>query len=87
MGASWQRISTMKSRQRMFMFGMRCVRCDHEIIAPHHTELLDDKVIRHLWHCPCCKARFESFPRFPKDAKLVRDVMLSVDVFPPLSET
>jgi hypothetical protein len=50
----------------MFMFGMRCVRCDHEIIAPRDTELLDDRVIRHVWHCPSCKARFESFPRFPK---------------------
>jgi hypothetical protein len=50
----------------MFMFGMRCVRCDHEIIAPRDTELLDDRVIRHVWHCPSCTARFESFPRFPK---------------------
>jgi transcription elongation factor Elf1 len=79
--------STMKNRQSMFMFGMRCVRCDHEIIAPHTTELLDDKIIRHLWHCPNCKARFESFPRFPANAKSVRDVMFSVDVFPPLSGT
>ena len=55
----------------MFMFGMRCVRCDHEIIAPHKTEFLDDRVIRHLWHCPCCKAVFESFPRFPKNANAV----------------
>src|ERR1700733_3577355 len=62
-------------RRPMFMFGMRCVRCDHEIIAPRETELLDDRVIRHLWHCPGCKARFESFPRFPKGAKLVKDVM------------
>jgi hypothetical protein len=71
----------------MFMFGMRCVRCNHEIIAPHKTELLDDEVIRHLWHCACCKAMLESFPRFPANAKLVRDVMMSVDVFPPLDGT
>ena len=69
------------------MFGMRCVRCNHEIIAPHKTELLDDEVIRHLWHCACCKSMFESFPRFPANAKLVRDVMTSVDVFPPLDGT
>ena len=24
----------------MFMFGIRCVRCNHEIIAPHRTEFL-----------------------------------------------
>jgi transcriptional regulator NrdR family protein len=77
----------MTKRRPMFMFGMLCVRCSHEIIAPHETELLDDKVIRHLWHCPSCEARFESFPRFPKDAKSVREVMLRVDIFPPLTET
>jgi uncharacterized protein with PIN domain len=47
-------LSTMKNRQSMFMSGMRCVRCDHEIIAPRDDELLDDKIIRHLWHCPNC---------------------------------
>ena len=62
----------------MFMFGMPCVRCNHEIIAPQETELLAHRVMRHLWNCPKCKARFESFPRFPKGAKLVRDVMKSV---------
>ena len=25
----------MKKPSSMFMFGMRCVRCDYEIIAPH----------------------------------------------------
>ena len=68
------------------MFGMRCVRCNHEIIAPHKSEFLDDDVIRHLWHCPCCKAMFESFPRFPKNAKSVREAMMTVDIF-PLTET
>jgi len=70
----------MKKRR---MFGIHCVRCDYEIIAPHKAELLDDKLIRHLWHCPNCEARFESFPRFPKDARLVKEVMTKVDVFPP----
>jgi transcription elongation factor Elf1 len=74
-------------RRSMFMFGIQCIRCNHEIIAPHGAELLDDKVIRHLWHCPSCNARFESFPRFPKEAKSVREVMMSVDVFPPLNGT
>jgi hypothetical protein len=71
----------------MFMFGIQCVRCSHEIIAPRKTEFLDDSVIRHVWHCPKCKARFESFPRFPADARSVREVMMKVDIFPPLTET
>ena len=76
---------TMMKKRRMF--GIHCVRCDYEIIAPSQTELLDDKLIRHLWHCPNCKARFESFPRFPKNARLVKEVMTMVDVFPPLNGT
>ena len=71
----------------MFMFGIQCVRCNHEIIAPRNSEFLADGVIRHVWHCPKCKAWFESFPRFPADAKLVREVMMKVEVFPPLTET
>jgi hypothetical protein len=39
----------MKKRNSMFMFEMRCVRCENEIIAPHKTELLDNNAIRHLW--------------------------------------
>jgi hypothetical protein len=77
----------MKNQRSMFMFGMQCVRCNHEIIAPSKTELLDEKVIRHIWHCPSCQAWFESFPRFPANAKSVKDVTMSVDVFPPLNGT
>ena len=43
----------------MFMFGLQCVRCNHEMIAPRNSEFLADGVIRHVWHCPKCKARFE----------------------------
>jgi hypothetical protein len=69
------------------MFGIHCIRCDHEIIAPSNTQFLDDRVIRHLWQCPRCKARFESFPRFPKNAGSIRELTAHVDVFPPLDET
>jgi hypothetical protein len=70
----------------MFMFGIQCVRCNHEIIAPRNSEFLADGVIRHVWRCPKCKAWFESFPRFPPTAKSVRETMMTVDVFPPLNE-
>jgi hypothetical protein len=79
LSARWRRFP-------MFMFGMRCIRCNHEIIAPHKSEFLDNEVIRHLWHCPCCKAIFESIPRFPANAKLVKEVTMSVEVFPPLND-
>ena len=55
---------------------------------PSKTELLDDKLIRHLWHCPNCKARFKSFPRFPKGREVSeRGDEQMVDVFPPLNGT
>ena len=73
----------MKQRRSMSLFGMRCVRCGHELIAPLKAEFLDDDIIRHLWHCSRCEARFESFPRFRKS---VRETMMTVDVFPPLNE-
>jgi hypothetical protein len=57
------------------------------MIAPRNSEFLADGVIRHVWHCPKCKAWFESFPRFPADAKLVREVMMKVEVLPLLTET
>jgi hypothetical protein len=71
----------MKKRRSMFLFGICCVRCNHEIIAPHKTEFLDNEVIRHLWHCSRCDAQFESFPRFPKNGKSVREVAAQLDIF------
>ena len=72
----------MNKQQSMFMFGIKCGRCDQEIIAPHKTEFLDDKVIRHVWQCARCKARFASYPRFSPDGKSVREAMTKVDIVP-----
>ena len=71
----------------MFMFGMRCVRCNHEIIAPHKAELLDNNVIRHLGTAPAARRTSSPFPRFPPNARSVKDAMRSVDIFPPLNGT
>jgi hypothetical protein len=68
------------------LFGINCVQCGNELIAPERTEYLDDRIIRHLWNCPRCRGRFESFPRFPPDAKVVKDLVTKIDVFPPLRE-
>ncbi len=71
---------------RNSLFGINCVGCGNELIAPSKTEYLDHTLIRHLWHCPKCRARFESFPRFPTNAKSVKDLVAHVDIFPPLHE-
>jgi hypothetical protein len=64
------------------LFGIDCVRCGNGLIAPMKTDYLDGQLIRHLWHCPKCNARFESFPRFPLEARRVRDLVGEMDVFP-----
>jgi hypothetical protein len=64
------------------LFGIGCVECGHELIAPAKTEYLDDQLIRHLWHCGRCRAQFESFPRFPPEARRISDLKRKVDVFP-----
>lgn len=81
-----------RSRHRMAfnprsLFGIDCVQCGNELIAPERTEYLDHQLIRHGWHCPKCHARFESFPRFPPDATRVKDLVSKMDVFPGLRET
>jgi hypothetical protein len=35
---------------------------------------------------PLSQGKFESIPRFPANAKLVKEATMSVDVFPPLNE-
>ena len=68
------------------LFGINCVQCGNELIAPERTEYLDHQLIRHLWHCPKCHGRFESFPRFPPDAKVVKDLLSKMAIFPPLRD-
>ena len=53
------------------LFGVTCVRCGNDLIAPEKSEHLDDRRIRHLWHCPKCRVRFEAFLRFPAEAKSI----------------
>jgi hypothetical protein len=55
----------MTKRRPMYMFGIRCIRCDHEIIAPHRTELLDDR----------------SFVIFGTARAATRDSKLPIDLF------
>ena len=46
---------------RRSSFGMRCVHCDNELIAPEWTEHRNERhIIRHLWHCWRCHCCFET---------------------------
>jgi hypothetical protein len=68
------------------MFGVTCVQCGNDLIAPEQSEHLEDMRIRHLWHCPKCRVRFESFLRFPAEAKSVKDLKAKMEISLPLRE-
>jgi len=52
-------MTTMASTLRS-SFGMTCVHCDNELVAPEWTEHRDARHIRHLWHCWRCDCVFET---------------------------
>jgi hypothetical protein len=68
------------------MFGLNCVQCGNDLIAPEQSEHLEDMRIRHLWHCPKCRVRFEAFLRFPTEAKSVRDLKTTLEISQPWRE-
>ena len=49
----------MKSKHR-YRFGMKCVQCDIELIAPEWSAYSNEVEVRHWWHCGSCDHRFET---------------------------
>jgi hypothetical protein len=45
---------------RRSSFGMMCVRCSNELIAPEWSEYWNERRIRHHWRCSKCDCRFET---------------------------
>ena len=52
-------MATMVSIRRS-TFGINCVRCKDELIAPERSEYRHGMHIRHLWNCSNCETSFES---------------------------
>jgi hypothetical protein len=63
---------------RRSTFGINCVRCGEELIAPHRSECRLGTYIRHLWHCPKCSAHFESIEQIPVEAMTTDDILPSL---------
>jgi hypothetical protein len=57
-------MTTVLSNRRS-KFGMTCVHCDNELIAPKWSQYQSERRIRHLWHCSECDLCFESAVSFP----------------------
>jgi hypothetical protein len=41
-------------------FGVKCVQCSNELIAPERSEYWNERHVSHLWHCPKCDCCFET---------------------------
>ena len=67
----------MMLSNRRSTFGITCVQCHVELIAPDKSEYCDGTHIRHLWHCPNCSAHFASIEQIPVDAMTSDDIFLS----------
>jgi hypothetical protein len=61
---------------RRSTFGIKCVRCEDELIAPEKSEYRHGVHIRHRWHCSNCEISFESLESIPVEA------MTTDDIFP-----
>jgi RNase P subunit RPR2 len=59
-------------------FGMTCVQCDNELIAPEWSEYRSKNQNRHLWRCWKCDCCFETIV----NTESMEDNALRDDVFP-----
>ena len=49
-----------KGANRSSSFGMKCVQCGTELIAPEGSEHWNERHVRHLWRCQKCNCCFET---------------------------
>jgi hypothetical protein len=59
---------------RRSKFGMICVQCSNELIAPEWSEHRNERHVRHRWHCWKCDFRFESVVSFPALSESMKDI-------------
>jgi hypothetical protein len=76
-------MTTILSNRRS-KFGMSCVQCSNELIAPERSEYRNERQVHHVWHCPKCNACFGSLVAFPADTKSMRDIKTGKVIFPSL---
>jgi len=69
-------MATMVSIRRS-TFGIDCVRCKDELIAPEKSEYRHGTHVRHLWHCSNCETSFESLETIPVEALTTDDIFPS----------
>ena len=65
-------------------FGMTCVQCSNELIAPEWSEYWNERQVHQVWHCTNCRACLGSLAVFPAETKSMRDIKTGKIIFPPL---
>jgi hypothetical protein len=76
-------MTTILSSRRS-KFGMTCVQCSNELIAPESSEFRNGRQVRHLWHCWECDFCFESLVSFPAITGSMRDIETGEEIYPSL---
>ena len=71
-----------KGSHRSSGFGMKCVQCSNELIAPEGSEHWNERHVRHLWQCPKCDCCFETAVLISADSS--KNTMTLDDILPPL---
>lgn len=75
---------TMILSNRRSTFGMTCVHCDNELIAPKWSQYQNERQIRHIWHCSECDLCFASVISIPAVDKPMRSINTGKVIFPSL---
>jgi hypothetical protein len=72
------RLGPVSNRQSSF--GMRCVQCGDELLAPEWSEYRNERQVHHVWRCWKCDCYFETFANI----KSTEDIRTTGDMFPSL---
>ena len=70
-------MTTILSNRRS-KFGITCVQCSNELIAPERSEYRNERQVRHLWRCRKCDCCFETIV----NTESMEDNAPGDDVFP-----
>jgi hypothetical protein len=70
-----------KGAQRSSSFGVKCVHCSNELLAPERSEYWNERHVNHLWHCSKCDCCFETAVLVSANSKKITALD---DILPPL---
>ena len=72
----------MRVSNRRSSFGMKCVQCGNELIAPERSEYWSDKRACHIWYCRKCSCCFELSGLVSSETKSMKNMTARDDIFP-----